>query len=96
MQITLGDALGLELNNIRKSTLISAKERTCFDLIIWVITCPIIVMPDYTDVSLPSNVLERIRIERLIIAATQEKITFDVLYISLGCFCANILALSLF
>lgn len=78
MQITLGDALGLDLDNIReKPAPMSAREKRLFDPIIWAITGPIIVMPGYTDMSIPDKVMERIRIERLIIAATQEKMASE-------------------
>lgn len=78
MQITLGDALGLDLDTIREEPApMSAKEKRLFDPIIWAISGPIIVMPGYTDMSLPDKVLGRIRIERLIIAATQEKMASE-------------------
>ena len=78
MQVTLGDALGLDLANIReKPAPMSANEKRLFDPIIWAISGPIIVMPGYTDMRIPDKVLERIRIERLLIAATQEKMASE-------------------
>ncbi|MFH1590528.1 MAG: hypothetical protein ABIC95_01235 [archaeon] len=55
----------------------SAKESRCFDPIIWAITDPIIVMPGYTDMSVPGKVMERIRIERLILATRQENMASE-------------------
>jgi len=77
MQVTLGDALGIDLGNIREQAPMTAREKRCFDPILWAISGPIIVMPGYTDMGVPDKVMGRIRIERLIIAATQENMASE-------------------
>lgn len=77
MQVTLGDALGLELGKIREEAPVSRHADKCFDTLIWAITGPVIVMPGYTDMAIPDKVRERMRIERLILAARQENMASE-------------------
>lgn len=94
MQITLGDALGIRLNTIKKRPApMRPKERRCFSALIWAITGPIIVMPGYTDMPIPDNIKARIRIERLILAARQEPMASEaetMWYISTATLCSPI------
>ena len=55
----------------------NTKTDRCFDTLIWAIMGPIIVMPGYTDMPIPDKVKERIRIERLILAARQESMASE-------------------
>ncbi|MFH2106496.1 MAG: hypothetical protein ABII22_04495 [Candidatus Micrarchaeota archaeon] len=89
MQLTLANSLGLDTEVIRNQP--KVKGEKWFNSILWAICGPIIVMPGYTDMTIPENIRAKIQIERLLLAAKQERMASEaetMWYISTASFTA--------